>query len=72
MTCYHKDGLNLAMELLGNGVMDFISKPFGDGTSGKSLPQVIQGVLEKHRKAFPPGVLPGDRPKPVEGGTLAF
>ncbi len=72
MTCYHKDGLNLAMELLGNGVMDFISKPFGDGTSGKSLPQVIQGVLEKHRKAFPPGVLPGDPPKPFQGGTLAF
>ncbi|MBN2132676.1 MAG: response regulator [Sedimentisphaerales bacterium] len=72
MTCYHKDGLNLVMELLGNGVMDFISKPFGDGTSGKSLPQVIQGVLEKHRKAFPPGVLPGDPPKPFQGGTLAF
>lgn len=72
MTCYHKDGLNLAMELLGNGVMDFISKPFGDGTSGKSLPQVIQAVLEKHRKAFPPGVLPGDPPKPFQGGTLAF
>lgn len=72
MTGYHKDGLNLAMELLGNGVMDFISKPFGDGTSGKSLPQVIQGVLEKHRKAFPPGVLPGDPPKPFQGGILAF
>jgi len=72
MTGYHKHGLNLALELLGHGVMDFISKPFGDGTEGKSLPQVIQAVLNKHRKAFPPGVLPGDPPKPFRGGTLAF
>ena len=72
MTGYHKHGLNLALELLGNGVMDFISKPFGDGTEGKSLPQVIQAVLDKHRKAFPPGVLPGDPPEPFRGGTLAL
>lgn len=72
MTGYHKHGLNMALELLGNGVMDFISKPFGDGTEGKSLPQVIQAVLDKHRKAFPPGVLPGDPPQPFRGGTLAF
>jgi CheY-like chemotaxis protein len=72
MTGYHKHGLNLALELLGNGVIDFISKPFGDGTEGKSLPQVIQAVLDKHRKAFPPGVLPGDPPEPFRGGTLAF
>jgi len=72
MTCYHKDGLNLAMELLGNGVMDFISKPFGDGTAGKSLPEVIQDVLDKHRKSFPPGVLPTDPPRRFEGGTLAY
>jgi len=62
----------MALELLGNGVMDFISKPFGDGTEGKSLPQVIQAVLDKHRKAFPPGVLPGDPPQPFRGGVLAF
>ena len=68
MTGYHKHGLNLALELLGNGVMDFISKPFGDGTEGKSLPQVIQAVLDKHRKAFPPGVLPGDPPEPSHVG----
>lgn len=72
MTGYHKHGLNMALELLGNGVMDFISKPFGDGTEGKSLPQVIQAVLDKHRKAFPPGVLPGDPPQPFRGGILAF
>jgi len=72
MTGYHRHGLNLALELLGNGVMDFISKPFGDGTEGKSLPQVILGVLERHRKAFPPGVLPGDPPEPFRGGALAF
>jgi len=72
MTGYHKHGLNLALELLGNGVMDFISKPFGDGTKGKSLPQVIQTVLDRHRRAFPPGVLPGDPPQPFRGGTLAY
>lgn len=72
MTCHHKDGFNLTLELLGNGAMDFISKPFGDGTSGKSLPQVIQGVLDKHRRAFPPGVLPGDPPRPFQGGKLVF
>lgn len=72
MTGYHKHGLNMVRELLGNGVMDFISKPFGDGTEGKSLPQVIQGVLDQHRKSFPPGVLPGDPPEPFRGGTLVF
>ncbi len=72
MTAHHMNGLNLAIELLGNGVMDFISKPFGDGTSGKSLPQVIQGVIEKHRKAFPPGTLPSDPPGRFAGGKLVF
>ncbi len=72
MTGHHKHGLNMVRELLGNGAMDFISKPFGDGTEGKSLPQVIQGVLEQHRKSFPPGVLPGDPPRKFEGGVLAF
>ena len=72
MTAHHMNGLNLAIELLGNGVMDFISKPFGDGTTGKSLPQVIQGVIEKHRKAFPPGVLPSDPPERFTGGKLVF
>jgi len=72
MTGHHKHGLNLVRELLGNGAMDFISKPFGDGTEGKSLPQVILGVLEQHRKSFPPGVLPGDPPRKFEGGVLAF
>jgi len=72
MTGHHKHGLNMVRELLGNGAMDFISKPFGDRTEGKSLPQVIQGVLEQHRKSFPPGVLPGDPPRKFEGGVLAF
>ena len=72
MTCHHREGLDLTMELLGNGVMDFFTKSFEDGTSGKSLSQVIQGVLEKHRRAFPPGVLPGDPPKPFQGGKMAF
>jgi len=72
MTGHHKHGLNLVRELLGNGAMDFISKPFGDGTEGKSLPQVIQGVLDQHRRSFPPGTLPGDPPRKFEGGVLAF
>jgi DNA-binding response OmpR family regulator len=72
MTGHHKDGLNLAMELLGNGAMDFVCKPFGDAASGRSLSQVIQGVLEKHRHAFPAGTLPADPPKEFRGGTLSF
>lgn len=72
MTGHHQHGLNLALELLGDGVMDFISKPFGDGTQGKSLPQAIQRMLEKHRKMYRPGTLPGDPPMPFAGGTLAF
>jgi len=72
MTGHPQHGLNLARQLQSSGVMDFVSKPFGDGTSGKSLPQAIQGVLEQHRKTFPPGVLPGDPPRPFRGGILAF
>ena len=72
MTGYHRDGLNLTTELLGNGVMEFISKPFGDGTSGKSLSEVIQSVLDQHCKTFPPGTLPGDPPEPFRGGVLAY
>lgn len=72
MTGHHKEGLDLTMELLGNGAMDFISKPFGDGTSDRSLSQVIQGVLAKHRKVFPAGSLPGDPPTPFRGGVLAY
>ena len=72
MTGHSQHGLNLARELQSNGVMDFVSKPFGDGTSGKSLPQAIQGVLEQHRKTFPPGVLPGDPPERFRGGVLTF
>lgn len=72
MTGHHKHGLNLVRELLGNGAMDFISKPFGDGTEGKSLSQVILGVLDQHRRSFPPGTLPGDPPTRFDGGVLAF
>ncbi|MBN2313674.1 MAG: response regulator [Sedimentisphaerales bacterium] len=72
MTGHHKQGLDLVRELLGNGAMDFISKPFGDGASGKSLSQVIQSVLEKHRNTFPPGTLPADPPMDFRGGTLSF
>ena len=72
MTGHHMDGLNLVRELLGNGAMDFISKPFGDATKGKSLPEVIQAVLDEHRRAFPPHALPGDPPEDFRGGTLTF
>ncbi len=72
MTGHHKQGLDLVRELLGNGAMDFISKPFGDGASGKSLSQVIQNALEKHRNQFPPGTLPSDPPRDFRGGTLSF
>jgi DNA-binding response OmpR family regulator len=72
MTGHHRDGFNLTMDLLGNGAMGFISKPFGDAASGKSLSQVVQDVLKKHRNAFPPGTLPADPPKEFKGGTLAF
>lgn len=72
MTGHHKDGLNLAMELLGNGAMEFICKPFGDAASGKSLSQVIHNVLEKHRRAFPAGTLPADPPTEFRGGKLAY
>jgi len=72
MTGYHQEGLNLTTELLGNGVMEFISKPFGNGTSGKSLSDVIQRVLDRHRRMFPPGTLPGDPPEPFKGGVLAY
>ena len=50
MTGYHHEGLNLTTELLGNGVMEFISKPFGDGTSGKSLSLAARRKLST---AFP-------------------
>ncbi|MFO7857649.1 MAG: response regulator, partial [Ectothiorhodospiraceae bacterium] len=72
MTAHHKHGLNLVRELLGNGVMDFISKPFGDGTGGKSLAEAIQGVLEQHRRSFPLGTLLGEPPRQFTGGVLAF
>ena len=72
MTGHHDKGLNMVMDLMGNGAMDFISKPFGDGTTGKSLPQAIRNVLKMHRKSLPKGTCLGDPPKPFEGGTLAF
>ncbi len=72
MTGHHDKGLNMVMDLMGNGAMDFISKPFGDGTIGKSLPQTIRNVLKMHRKSLPKGTCIGDPPKPFEGGTLAF
>jgi CheY-like chemotaxis protein len=72
MTGHHRHGLNLVRELFDCGVRDFISKPFGDGTEGKSLPEVIQDVLDQHRKLYPPGTLPTDPPKRFEGGTLAY
>ncbi len=72
MTGHHEKGLNMVMDLMGNGAMDFISKPFGDGTTGKSLPQAIRNVLKMHRKSLPKGTCLGDLPKPFEGGVLAF
>lgn len=72
MTGHHDKGLNMVMDLMGNGAMDFISKPFGDGTTGKSLPQAIRNVLKMHRKSLPKGTCLGDPPKPFEGGILSF
>ena len=72
MTGHHHKGFNLTMELLGNGAVEFISKPFADSAGGKNLSRVIQEVLDRHRRTFPPGRFSGDPPEDFRGGALAY
>jgi DNA-binding response OmpR family regulator len=48
MTAYGKEGLEIAADLCGHGVVDFINKPFPK--TGRTLASVIQAVLERTRR----------------------
>jgi len=72
MTGHHRHGLNFVLELQGKGVMDFIAKPFGNRTEGKSLAEVIRSVLDRHRASMPNEPVLAEDPEPFKGGTLTF
>lgn len=49
MTGHHQDGLDMAADLVGMGVIDFISKPFP--SKGRTLASVIEKTLQKYQKS---------------------
>lgn len=49
MTGHHQDGLDMAADLVGMGVIDFISKPFPP--KGRTLASVIEKTLQKYQKS---------------------
>ncbi|HOM75194.1 MAG TPA: response regulator [Anaerohalosphaeraceae bacterium] len=68
MTGHHQDGLDMAADLIGMGVIDFISKPFP--LKGRTLASVIEKTLQKYQKSKE-----AQPPKPegtFTGGEMAF
>lgn len=68
MTGHHQDGLDMAADLVGMGVIDFISKPFPP--KGRTLASVIEKTLRQYQKSQE-----SQPPKPegtFTGGEMVF